>query len=116
MTIYTEEGDAIKGDRTLVFGKDDELAEPAIDSEAKLEYVIKALQGKKVKKGGVVVVRLPKSDAVVNKILGTYEADTRALQETPISKMEEEINERVYELYGLDGNDIKVIDEFLERF
>jgi type I restriction-modification system DNA methylase subunit len=106
----------LKGESTLVFGKGDELSDPAIDSEVKMRYVIEALKGKTIKKGVEVVVRLPRSDAIVNKILEEYEEDKRVLLETPISKLEGEINERVYRLYGLDENDIKVIEEFLERF
>jgi F0F1-type ATP synthase delta subunit len=106
----------LAGESTLVFGKGDELSDPAIDSEVKMRYVIEALKGKTIKKGVEVVVRLPRSDAIVNKILEEYEEDKRVLLETPISKLEGEINERVYRLYGLDENDIKVIEEFLERF
>lgn len=37
------------------------------------------------------------------------------LKERPITELEDEINERVYRLYSLGANDVKVIEEFLER-
>lgn len=37
-------------------------------------------------------------------------------KEKLIAKLENEINERVYRLYGLDASDVRVIEEFLERF
>jgi len=53
---------------------------------------------------------------MVRKILKKFEKDKEMLKEDPIAKLEEEINERVYKLYGLNEEDIKVIEEFLERF
>lgn len=106
----------LEGDRALIFGKDDMLAEPAINSETKEQYVIEVLKVLSVKKDEEISLKLPKSDAAVEKILRRLEEDKKTLEKEPISKLEDEINERVYKLYGLDENDIKVIEEFLEKF
>lgn len=33
-----------------------------------------------------------------------------------VEELEEEINEIVYDLYGLDEEDVEVIEDFLEKF
>ena len=33
-----------------------------------------------------------------------------------VERLEREINELVYELYGLDAKDLEVIEEFLKKF
>lgn len=106
----------LNGEISLIFGKNDSLTEPAINSDVKVEYIIEALKGKKVKKGEEIKIKLPTSDEMVRKILKKFEKDKEMLKDNPIAKLEEEINERVYKLYGLNGEDIKVIEEFLERF
>jgi hypothetical protein len=106
----------LEGERALVFGKDDMLTDPAVDSETKKHYVVEALKDWSVRKDEEIIVKLPKSDAIVGKMLERLEEDKKALEKEPISKLEDEINERVYKLYGLDENDIKVIEEFLEKF
>jgi len=59
---------------------------------------------------------LPRSDKDVETILKQYKEDKKRLEKIPISELEDEINDLVYELYGLDEEDRKVIEEFLERF
>ena len=44
-------------------------------------------------------------------------ADDKANTKSPsVAELEDEINELVYKLYGLNENDVKVITEFLRRF
>ncbi len=59
---------------------------------------------------------VPRSDAAIKKILKRLEEDKAKLKEKSTAELEKEINERVYRLYRLDANDVKVIEEFLERF
>jgi len=100
----------------IVLGKNDEIKDSSINSELKLNYVIEALKGKSASKDEEIKINLPRSDSVIKKMLEKLEEDKKKLKEKSIKKMEYEINERVYKLYGLNANDIKVIEEFLEKF
>jgi len=100
----------------IVLGKGDGIKDPKINSEPKRKYVVEALKGKTISKDEEVKIKLPMSDAAVTKILKRLGEDKAILKEKPIAELEEEINEKVYRLYGLDENDVKVIEEFLEKF
>jgi small ligand-binding sensory domain FIST len=63
-----------------------------------------------------VKIRLPRGDAAIRKMLKLLEEERAKLKERSIAELEREINERVYRLYGLDESDVKVIEEFLEKF
>jgi hypothetical protein len=106
----------LEGGRAFSFGKDDELREPAVDSPAKERYIVEALRGKRARKGEEIQIKLPRSDRAVEKIIERLEEDREELEGNPISRLEDEINEQVYQLYGLNENDVKVIEEFLEKF
>lgn len=106
----------ITGGSRIVLGKDDFIAETEIDSEHKERYVIKTLKGGKARKGEEFKIKVPRSDAIVKKILGRYEDDKERLRKKSIVDLEKEINERVYKLYGFGEEDKKVIEEFLGRF
>ncbi len=88
-----------------------------VDSEEKAEFVKKTLEDDSVKKDEEIEVLVPKSNSDVKQILEKYEEDKEKLEEMPsIEELEEDINEIVYELYGLEEKDIEVIEEFLEKF
>ncbi len=84
-----------------------------------LEKSINALtcrKGKQLKKDHEIVVKIPRNESILKKILDEHIKDKKSLKEAPIKRLEDEINERVYKLYGLDEKNKKVINEFLERF
>lgn len=88
-----------------------------VDTEEKANFVKLALDGKSVKKGEVIEILVPKSNRVVKNILAEYEHDKKELAKMPsIEELEEKIDQVVYDLYGLNEDDIKVIEEFLEKF
>jgi hypothetical protein len=100
----------------IVLGKNDFIDVKEIDSDLKEEYVIKTLKGRKARKYEEFRIKIPRSDAMVKKILDMYEKDKERMREKSIRELEKEINERVYKLYGLNEEDKKVIEEFLEKF
>lgn len=87
-----------------------------VDTELKERYVTEALRMGGAKKGKEPAIKLPRTDAMVKKILERYDRDKERLKEKSIAELEEEIDERVYRLYGLGEEDKKVIEEFLEKF
>jgi len=85
-----------------------------VDSEAKAEYVKAALTGRKISKGEKITILIPRAEAFAKEALAQRQKDVHEAQ--GISALEDEINEFVYKLYGLDENDKKVIEEFLSKF
>lgn len=106
----------LEGENTLIFGKDDYLIDPAIDSEIKLKYAVEALKGKKARKDKEINLKIPRSDVMVDKIFEIYDKDREELGKISIKELEKEIDDRVYQLYGLDEEDIQIIENFLEKF
>jgi len=86
----------------------------AVDSEAKAEYLKAALAGRKVSKGEKITILIPRADSLAKEALAQREKDAQEAQ--GIAALEDEINELMYRLYGLDENDKKVIEEFLTKF
>ena len=87
-----------------------------VDSKVKVDYVVAALKGKRTKKDEKLQLLVPKSDAVVKSILTELEEDKVKVKSPSVVELEAEINELVYKLYGLNDEDVKVIEDFLRRF
>lgn len=82
----------------------------------KADYVVATLKGKSAKKDEKKQLLIPKSDAIAEEILRKLEKDKAKIKSLSVAGLEEGINELVYELYGLNEKDIKVIEDFLRRF
>ncbi len=102
------------GGYKIAFGRKEDVI--SIETKARAEYLFTTLRGKKVKKAEKIKILIPRDERKVKEILEEYKNDKKRLEELPISKLENEVNELVYELYGLDESDRKVIEEFLEKF
>lgn len=87
-----------------------------VDTREKAEYIRLSLEGKEVKKNEKFEILIPKSNKVVKDILKEYREDQKKLSEKSIKELEEEINQLVYKLYGLNKEDQRVIEEFLQKF
>jgi len=87
-----------------------------VDSKAKADYITAALKGKRAKKDEKLQLLVPKSDAIVEAILKKMEEDKEKVKSPSVAELEAEINALVYTLYGLNEEDIKVIEDFLQRF
>ncbi len=109
--IITE---SVDGGYGIEIGKKEDTK--AVETKAKANYLLMALEERKVRKGEKIKILVPKDEKIVKEILEKYEKDKKQLDALPISRLEDKINELVYELYGLNENDKKVIEEFLERF
>lgn len=105
------------GGFNVVIGKRKKEDPFVVDTQEKAEFVRMALEGRNVSKDETVEVLVPKSNSVVEEILEEYEEDHDRLEEgATVEELEEEINEVVYDLYGLDEDDVEVIEDFLEKF
>jgi hypothetical protein len=87
-----------------------------VESEAKANYVVAALRGKRAKKDEKIQLLIPKSDAIVEEVLKKLEEDRTKAESPSVAELEEEINKLVYKLYRLNEEDITVIEDFLRRF
>lgn len=88
-----------------------------VDTKEKAEFVRLALKGKSVKKNETIEILVPRSNSDVKRILKEYEADKKKLEEmSTVEELEEKINQIVYDLYGMDEEDIEVVEEFLGKF
>ena len=87
-----------------------------VESKVKADYVVAALKGKRARKDEKMQLLIPKSDTIVEEILKKWEEDRTKTESPSIAELEEEINDLVYKLYGLNEKDVKVIEDFLRRF
>ncbi len=82
------------------------------------EYVLEWLRRRKrVRRRELLGLEVPSEKEVV-KVMKEFSGDRKRVEELKgeVKRLEGEINELVYELYGLDAKDRKVIEEFLEKF
>ena len=113
-TLHPTTADLLDGGFAVAVGEKE--GQIPVETRARADFLITALTGKKVKKGEKCKVLIPKDEHVIHEILQEYKNDKKQLEEFPISRLELEIDELVYELYGLDDNDRTVIEEFLQKF
>lgn len=105
------------GSYEVVVGTRKEESPITVDTSEKAVLVKKYLDGKNVKRGEEVEILIPRSNAVVKEILEEYEKDKNKLEQLPqIKKIEDRIDQIVYRLYGLDKEDIEMVEEFLRKF
>jgi len=87
-----------------------------VNSKVKADYVVATLKGKRAKKDEKLQILIPKSDTIVEEILRKLEENKAKTKSPSVAELEAEINELVYKLYGLNEEDITVIEDFLRRF
>jgi len=87
-----------------------------VDSKIKADYVVTSLNGKRAKKDEKLLLLIPKRDFTVEAILRKLEVDKAQTKSPSIAELEADINELVYKLYGLNEEDVKIIEDFLRRF
>jgi len=98
----------------ISFDKKEEVK--SVETKLRANYIVQALKGKKVNKNEEIKLLIPREESIVDEILTKYNKDKTKLLKSPISTLEEEINELVYDLYGLGMKDIKIIEGFLSKF
>jgi hypothetical protein len=112
----------VEGDFTVQAGRSDTINDPAMysdDREARkrrAEYVHAAVDGRNVKSGEETAIPIPRSDDSVAELLARLEADREAVAATNIDDLEADIDQAVYDLFDLTGDERGVVEEYLEVF
>lgn len=73
-----------------------------IDTQTKAEYVRRTLKGRRVEKNQTISFPVPLADATAENALEQREEDMETLNETSIKELEEQIDEIVFKLYGIE--------------
>ncbi|AUX08930.1 adenine-specific DNA methylase [Halalkaliarchaeum desulfuricum] len=76
----------------------------AIDTRTKADYVVEALSGRSLSANESVTIPLPLDDNVASDALRELEEDQETLASDSISDIEEEIDDIVFGLYGIDSD------------
>ncbi len=82
------------------------------------QYVQKLLQKKgKVSKSELISLNIPSKDDL-DEIMNQHHYDKNRIKEIKeaVTKMEDKIDELVYELYGLNSEDQRIIEDYLVKF
>jgi len=87
-----------------------------VDTREKALYLILILRNRKVKQNETVKILIPRDNSIVTEILERLKKTVHEVRATPIDQLEEEINELVYQLYGLNEDDKAIIENFLKKF
>ena len=103
-------------------GRSDAINHPAMfasDHDARktrAEYVFNAVNGRNVKKGEETVIPIPKSNDGVTELLEELKHDRNTIEQTDLESLEEQIDRCVYDLFGLDEEEVKIIEQYLAVF
>jgi hypothetical protein len=112
----------VDGEFTVQAGRSDTISHPAMYADGRearkrrAEYVHAAVDGRNVKSGEETTIPIPQRDDGVEELLDALEADRTTVAETDIGALEAEIDEVVYDLFGLTDEECGVIEDYLEVF
>jgi len=87
-----------------------------VDTKEKAQYLALALRNRTVKQNATIEILVPRDNLIVTEILERVKKTIQKIKATPIDQLEEEINELVYELYGLNEDDKAIIENFRKKF
>ena len=110
------------GEFTVQAGRSDIINHPAMysdDREARkkrAEYVYNAVNGRNAKRGEEMTIPIPQSDNGVEQLLNRLEEDREEVKQTDIDELEAEIDEAIYDLFGLSEDERKIIEDYLKIF
>jgi hypothetical protein len=110
------------GNFVVQAGNSDEISDAAMHAhgrdarERRATYVYEAVNGRNVKSGDETTIPIPRSDEGVEDLLEELRADESVLHEAATDDLEEEINDVVYEMYGITPEEQNVIEDYLEIF
>jgi len=80
------------------------------------EYVHVAVDGRNTKSGEETTIPIPRSDDGVTELLDRLEADRDEVATTNIEDLEGDIDEAVYDLFDLTGDEREVVENYLSIF
>lgn len=112
----------VEGEFTVQAGRSDEISDPAMYSDdremrkCRAEYVHAAVNGRNVSSGEETTIPIPRRDDDVMTLLDRLEQDQREVAETDLDSLEAEIDDCVYDLFDLDEEECRIVEEYLEVF
>ena len=112
----------VEGEFTVQAGRSDTITDPAMyadDRSARkhrAEYVHAAVDGRNVKSGEETTVPIPHHDSGVEELLDRLAADRDAVESVNIEKLEEAIDDAVYDLFNLTDDERDVVEDYLDVF
>jgi hypothetical protein len=112
----------VDGDFTVQAGRTDTISDPAMHSDVhearkkRAEYVCAAVNGRNAKVGEEMTIPIPQSDDDVYELLNRLEENKREVEQTDIDELEAEIDELVYDQFGLTDDEREVIEDYLDVF
>lgn len=87
-----------------------------LDTEEQAEFLTKLLEnGKRITREEFLELKIP-SEEEMHRVMREFREDRRRIKEIneEVEELEGEINNLVYDLYGLDEDEIETIEDFLE--
>jgi len=113
--ITAEIQEDLDRNKKIKLGKNDYIDDYKIDSDKKIEYIIRYLKYAILSKDQEIILRIPTEDKKIEKIIGMHNKDLEKLEKSPKTEdLEDELNTLVYKLYKIENKD--VIEKFLNTF
>jgi methylase of polypeptide subunit release factors len=86
---------------------DGQLITEHIDSDVKAEYVQRALEGRELRRNRRVNIPVPLADDVAQSALDELDDDIEEMNDANIDGLEQQIDDIVFELYGITDEDVR---------
>ena len=87
-----------------------------VETKVKSDYVYLALEGRKTKKGQRIEVQVPRDGSEASGIVLEHKKDLDQLRTQSKSDLMAEIDDLVFNLYGLSVDDKKTVEKYLLKF
>jgi len=103
-------------------GRSDKITDPLIDTgdeeerRFRAKYIHAAVDGSSVKSGEAVSIPIPLNLSDIETVLKKLKKDKLTVKNTNFEALESEIDEIVYDLFGLTEGEQDIIEEYLEIF
>lgn len=120
--VDAEVQEDVEGDFTVQAGRSDVIADAAMYADnrekrkRRAEYVREAVDGRNVKSCEMTTIPIPRRDGGVEKLLTALHSDKTIVDGTDYDALEEQINNIVYDIFGITSDEQNVIEDYLETF
>ncbi|WEL25925.1 Eco57I restriction-modification methylase domain-containing protein [Haloferax volcanii] len=112
----------VDGDFTVQAGRSDTITDSAMysdDREARkkrAQFVRAAVDGRNVKSGETTTIPIPRDDRGVETLLEALRSDEETVAETDRDELEGEVNDIVYDIFGITPDEQSQIEKYLDTF
>lgn len=112
----------VEGDFTVQAGRSDVITDAAMyasgreERKRRAEYVREAVDGRNVKSGETTTIPIPRKDSGVERLLAALRSDRSTVDGTDNDTLEEQVNDIVYDMFGITLEEQDVIEDYLKTF